>query len=192
MLTNVWCSVLLSKHLYKQSFVRTHQGPFLLWEKEKTSLFYWILLHNQEKKSDLLSLQWYIFFFNSIFVLKIPPMFMILKSCYIFLSCAPTPWKCLDQVFSGTDGCGEHSIIPWQSGKSRLAFMIPTLLHLSGLAQVSAAAAAILSFAPWRGRAILGWWSVSVGGAGCCFAHWWGRCWRSGASWGRWWCLGSW
>lgn len=98
------------------------------------------------------------------------------KKLLYILSCAPTPWKRLDQVFSGTDGCGEHSTIPWQSGKSWLAFMLPTLLHLSGLAQVSAAAAAILSFAPWRGRAILGSWSVSVGGARCCFAHCWGRC----------------
>lgn len=128
------------------------------------------------KKIRLAQLIMIFFFFNSIFVLKISPEFMILESCYIFSSCAPTPWKRLDQVFSGINGCGEHSTIPWQSGKSGLAFMTPTLLHLSGLAQVSAAAAAILSFAPWRGRAILGWWSVSVGGAGCCFAHCWGRC----------------
>lgn len=176
-------NISVSSHLSEDT-----KGHFCCGKRKKTSLFYWILLHNQERKSAL----WYFFFFNSIFVLKIPPVFMILKSCYIFLSCAPTPWERLHQVFSGTDGCGEHSIIPGQSGKSGLAFMLPTLLHLSGLAQVSAAAAAILSFAPWRGRAILGWWSVSVGGAGCCFAHCRGRCWRSGECWGRWWCLGSW
>lgn len=49
-----------------------------------------------------------------------------------------------------TGGCGDHRRVPWQSGKSGLAFMLPTLLHLSGLAQVSAAAASIIRFAPWR------------------------------------------
>lgn len=76
---------------------------------------------------------------------------MIQKCWYIFLSCAPTPRKRFCCVSSRTDGCGKHSIIPWRSGKCGLAFILLTHLHLSGVAQVSAAAAAILSFAPHEG-----------------------------------------
>lgn len=82
-----------SEKLQKQSFVRR---PFLLWEKERTCLFCWILLHHQAKNLTCSACN-DIFFFNSIFVLKIPPEFVILKRCYRVLSCAPTPWKRLGQ-----------------------------------------------------------------------------------------------
>lgn len=188
---NVWRSVLLLKHLYKQSFVSRRRGPFLLWEKEKTSLFYWILLHNQEKKIRLAQLVMIYFFLKfHICTQNSSHVYDAKKLLYIFILCSntletPRPGFLRDWRVWWTQ---HNSMAVW---KIRAGIYAPALLHLSGLAQVSAAAAAILSFAPWRGRAILGWWSVSVGGAGCCFAHCWGRCWRSGASWGRWWCLGS-
>lgn len=56
-------------------------------------------------------------------------------------------------VSSGADGCRFHSIIPRWSGKPGLAFRLLTPLHLSGLAQVLAAAAAVGSFAPMTGGA---------------------------------------
>lgn len=88
------------------------------------------------------------------FVLQIPSFYNTknVGIQYVFVLCSSTLQMpaCVSSV---TDGARDHSVIPWQSGKSRLAFRLLTPLHLSGLAQVLAAAAAAGSFAPMTGRA---------------------------------------
>lgn len=84
------------------------------------------------------------------FVLQIPSFYNTKMLVYNFNLCS-SALEMPDCVSSGTDGCCDHSIIPQQSGKSGLAFRLLTPLHLSGLAQVSAAAAAVGSFAPMTG-----------------------------------------
>lgn len=140
-----------SNNYFTQSFAKRTQRPWGKLKKKKkhppkqlVALYFAAI---PEKKIWLLVkffLQFHICTWKSFF-------FIIQKNVdiYFFILCShtlETPWRS-----SGTDACREHSIIPWQSGKSGLAFMLLTHLHLSALAQVSAAAAAILSFSPTGG-----------------------------------------
>lgn len=141
---------------FKESFVKRTRRPLsVVRKKQKKNVCWTVFCRNtgtKKKKTDfsLFILKCFFFFFNFMFVLQIPSFYNTKMLVYNFNLCSST-LEMPDCVSSGTDGCCDHSIIPQQSGKSGLAFRLLTPLHLSGLAQVSAAAAPVGSFAPMTG-----------------------------------------
>lgn len=84
-------------NFFKESFVERTRRPLAeVKRKEKTVCFTVFFCNTRKKKTDFFFFYLEMFFFSSIPHLYSKFLFHIIQKCwYIFLSCAPAPWKCL-------------------------------------------------------------------------------------------------